>query len=157
MSTGRRPHEPAVLKLMVARLPNGALRFTTPTTPGWAAVATCPAQVARCIEAAFVEVQLAAYAAWRGVVYDLAEHEEELPPEALHVGERHPAEPEPRPPSVDEVARQRAIKHPRTHDPADWRRLPDGFLRSPAGRRYSPASRQGQAVLAAMRARGLTG
>lgn len=156
-ATGRRPHEPASIRVTVSRLPGGALRFETPTTPGWAAVAHCPAQVRDCIERAFIEVQVAAYAAWRGVVYDLAETEEKLPPGITDVGERHPAEPVPAPAPPDEVARKRHIRHPRTHEPTDWQLLSDGYLLSPAGRRYSPESRQGRTIVAALGSRGLTG
>jgi hypothetical protein len=145
-ASGRRAHEPAELTLQVRRLDDGSLRFATPTCPGWAFVARRPQQIGEAIARAYAEAQVAAYARLRGVLYDLAEHEEEVPPEAHPRGSRHPSEPEPAPP--DEVARRRRKRHPRTHEPEEWVELDSGYWRSPTGRRYGPTT----AVVASVRA-----
>ena len=82
------------------------------------------------------------------MLYDLAEHEDELPAGATPAGSRHPAEPEP--PREDEVAKRRRTKHPRTHPPEEWVELDSGYWRSPGGGRYRPDSQQVRAVLASL-------
>jgi hypothetical protein len=141
-----RPHEPAALRLIVSRTPTGALRFTTPLTPGWAMVATCPAEVPLAIERAWCEASIAAYARLRGVLYDLAETEEVVPPEAYARTRPHPGE---TPTEEDRLARRRRTKHPQTHDPECWVELSDGSYRSPRGRNYGPQTRVASAVRAA--------
>lgn len=149
---GRRAHEPSELRLLISRTADGRLILRTPMTPGWSFPASCPAELARGVEQAFTECAIAAYARLRGVLYDLAELEEVIPPEAYARGQRHPAEPEPQPEPVDEVAEKRRRKHPRTHEPEEWTELSDGYWLSPAGRRYSPTA----AIVASVRAaRGL--
>jgi hypothetical protein len=145
--SGRRPHEPAELTLQVRRLENGSLRFSTPTCPGWAFVARQPAQIGEAIARAYTEATVAAYARLRGVLYDLADTEEQLPRAAHPAGSRHPAEPEP--PAVDEVAKRRRTKHPRTHPAEEWVELDSGYWRAPGGGRYRPDS----TVVASVRAR----
>jgi hypothetical protein len=148
-----RTHEPSTLRLMVSREPCGCrgscsglhLRFSTPLTPGWSFVANCPAEVARGIEAAWTEATIAAYARLRGVLYDLAETEEVIPPEAYATTRPHPAE---TPGPEDEVEHRRRTKHPATHDPARWVELSDGGMISPRGRRYGPQTRVASAVRA---------
>lgn len=148
-------HEPSTLRLVVTRLDcscRGAcsgmhLRLSTPLTPGWSFVATCPAEVARGIEAAWSEATIAAYARLRGVLYDLAETEEQIPAEAYAVTRPHPAE---APDPADRAARRRRTKHPETHDPACWVELSDGGLLSPSGRKYGPGTRVASAVRARM-------
>ncbi len=146
-TSGRRPHEPAELTLRVRRLDDGRLRFTTPSCPGWAFVAHRPDMIAAALSQAWTEVAIAAYARLRGVLYDGAEHEDQLPAGATPAGTRHPAEPEP--PAVDEVAKRRRTKHPRTHPAEEWVDLGSGYWRSPTGRRYGSST----AVVASVRAR----
>lgn len=147
-TSGRRAHEPAELTLTVRRLDDGRLRFTMPgTCPGWAFTAHAPAMIGQAIASAYTEAAVAAYARLRGVLYDLAETEEELPAEAHPRGSRHPAEPTPPPP--DEVAKRRRTKHPRTHPPEEWVELGSGGMLSPTGRRYGAQT----AVVASVRAR----
>jgi hypothetical protein len=146
-TSGRRPHEPAELTLQVRRLENGSLRFSTPTCPGWAYVARTPAQIGEALARAWTEVVVAAYSRQRGVLYDLAETEEDLPAAAHPRGTRHPAEPAP--PPTDEVARRRRTKHPRTHPAEEWIELDSGYWQSPTGRRYGPQT----AVVASVRSR----
>jgi hypothetical protein len=117
-------------------------------TPGWAYCAQSPAELALGVEQAFTEAAIAAYARLRGILYDLAETEEVIPPAAYARGARHPAEPAEPPEPVDEVAARRRVKHPRTHEPEEWTELADGYWLSPAGRRYSP----GAAIVASVRA-----
>lgn len=137
MPAGRRPHEPAELTLRVRRTETGHLAFSLPgMCPGWEFVARQPAQIGEAIARAYTEAQLAAYARWRGALYDLAETEDEIPPEAYARGSRHPGEPDP--PPVDEVTQRRRKKHPGTHEPTEWTLLDDGGALSPAGRRYAP-------------------
>jgi hypothetical protein len=153
MTSGRRTHEPAELTLRVRRLDDGRLRFTLPQCPGWAFTAHRPAMIGEAIARCYTEATIAAYARLRGVVYDVAAetHPDELPVpvEALTPRTtRHPAEPAP--PPVDEVARRRSTKHPRTYAPDEWQQLPDGRWRSPGGGTYRPDSRQVQAVVASL-------
>lgn len=156
---GRRPHEPAELRLLVSRTDAG-LVVRTPMTPGWAGHARTPAELARVVEQAFAECAVAAYARLRGTLYDLAALEETIPDEAYAAGSTHPAEladareeaealapTEPDP--EDEVSRRRRAKHPRTHPPEQWVELPEGGMLSPKGRRYGETSRQVQQVRAA--------
>jgi hypothetical protein len=133
--TAQRPHEPPELRLIVTRSPQGGLILRTPLTPGWAYPARTPADLARGIELAYAEVACAMYARWRGVLYDLAETCEEIPPEAYAAGSQHPAEP-----VLDEVERRRRRNHPATHAPEAWVELSDGALLSPSGKRYRPDS-----------------
>lgn len=146
-TSGRRPHEPAELTLQVRRLDDGSLRFAMPSCPGWAFVARQPSQIGEAIARAYTEAAVAAYARLRGVLYDLAETEEEVPATARPRGSRHPAEPAPAPP--DEVGKRRRTKHPRTHPPEEWAELDSGYWRSPGGGRYRPDS----TVVASVRAR----
>jgi hypothetical protein len=131
----QRPHEPAELRLIVTRGEDGALILRTPVTPGWAFCCRRPADLAHGIEAAYAEVACAMYARWRGVLYDLAETEEEIPAAAYSAGTQHPAEP-----VLDEVERRRRRNHPNTHPPEAWVELEDGAMLSPSGKRYRPDS-----------------
>jgi hypothetical protein len=144
--SSRRPHEPESLTLVVTRRPGGGLIIRTPLCPGWAAPATCPAELAQRVEQAWLEAAVAAYARLRGVLYDLAATEEVIPPQAYAaVPTQHPAE------EADEVTAartRRRQRHPATHDPEQWVELPDGGWMSPRGRRYGPQTRVASAVRA---------
>jgi hypothetical protein len=115
--------------------PGGHLVLATPFTPGWTFAARSPADLARGVELAYAEVSCAMYARWRGVLYDLAETEEEIPAAAYAAGSPHPAEP-----VLDEVELRRRRNHPNTHAPEAWVELSDGAMLSPAGKRYRPDS-----------------
>jgi hypothetical protein len=80
--SSQRPHEPEHLTLTVSRAPTGGLIIRTPMCPGWAVPARSPQELAQRIEQAYCEAAVAAYARLRGVLYDLAETEERIPPEA---------------------------------------------------------------------------
>lgn len=133
--TARRPHEPEELTIKVSRAPAGGLVLRTPYTPGWAHHCPTPADLSRGIELAYAEVACAMYARWRGVLYDLAETEEQIPPEAYAHGSVHPAEP-----VLDELEKKRRRNHPNTHPPEAWVELEDGAMLSPGGKRYRPDS-----------------
>lgn len=110
---GRQRAPTAIVPLVVRRSPDGRLVFSSPALPGWGRAATGPTEVARAVDAALCEVDLAAYAARRQVAYDAA----------------HLADPvvEPMPPGR------------RCPDPwpcSMWTPLPDGRWRSPTGRVY---------------------
>lgn len=147
----RRPHEPRELRLLVSRGEDGGLVIRTPMTPGWAFCARSPAQLAEGIERAYAECAVAAYARLRGVLYDLAETEEEIPAEAFAAGSRHPSEPEAEP--EDEVAVKRRKKHPLSHPPEAWTELEDGGMLSPGGLRYGPDTQKVQQVRALVASR----
>jgi hypothetical protein len=144
----RNPHEPVELHVLVSRGVDGRVVLRTPMTPGWSYAALTPAELARGIEQAFAECAIAAYARLRGVLYDLAETEEVIPPEAYARGRLHPAEPELVEQPVDEVATRRRSKHPKTHPPEEWVELDDGRWLSPKGRYYGPQT----AIVASVRA-----
>jgi predicted RNase H-like HicB family nuclease len=141
--SSRRPHEPEQLTVLVTRQPGGGFVLRCPMCPGWAVPARTPAELAQMMERAWQEAAIAAYARLRGVLYDLAETEECIPPSAYPaVPTAHPGE------NADEVAarRRRRQRHPATHDPERWMELEDGSLLSPAGRRYGPETRVASAV-----------
>lgn len=131
--SSRRPHEPEIMQLLVRRTPDGGLVLSTPLTPGWAVPARTPAELAQRIEQAWLEYACAAYARVRGVCYDLAETEEEIPPEAFAVGREHPAE---APDEIDRARRRRAQRG--IHQPEEWVELSDGRWMSPSGQKYGP-------------------
>lgn len=143
-TSGRRAHEPAELTVTVRRLDDGSLQFTTATCPGWAFVARQPQQIGEALARAWTEAAVAAYAKLHGVLYDLAETEDDAAPPTTR---RHPAEPEP--PREDEIGKRRRRKHPRTHPPEEWQELDSGYFRSPTGRTYGPQT----AIVASVRAR----
>lgn len=145
--SSRRPHEPESLTLEVSRRDGGGFILRCSLAPGWAVPARTPAELAVRMEQAWQEAAIAAYARLRGMLYDLAETEEVIPPEAFPVSVTvHPAEP------ADEVAvrRRRRQRHPATHPPEQWVELEDGRWMSPTGRRYGPETRQVRAVVASL-------
>lgn len=131
--SARRPHEPEVMQLLVTRREGGGFILSTPLCPGWAVPARTPAELAARMEQAWCEAAIAAYARWRGVLYDLAATEEVIPAGAYPAGREHPAE------NSDEVERARRRRRQRgTHPPELWVELPDGAWLSPKGHRYGP-------------------
>jgi hypothetical protein len=147
--SSRRPHEPEQLTVFVSRRPGGGFILSTPLCPGWAVPARTPAELAQMMERAWCEAAIAAYARLRGVLYDLAETEECIPPAAYPAVEtRHPAE---EPDEVTRARQRRRQRHPATHEPEQWQELEDGSMLSPRGRRYGPETRVASAV---RRARG---
>jgi hypothetical protein len=138
----RVPHQVRELNLRVEPLPGGGVRVSTPQARGWAAVAKSESELARAVLSAFTEVQIAAYSAWKGQVYDL---------DALT--DVDPADPKtalPAPP----VRRNRTTRSDVAH-PSEWARLPDGRWRSPRGRVYGPESQLVRRVVQNRRALGI--
>lgn len=129
------------LQLRVEQLPEGGVRLSTPQARGWAAVAKTDSELARAVLSAFTEVQIAAYSAWKGQVYDL---------DALtDVDPTDPATALPAPPR-----RNRSTRSDVAH-PSEWARLPDGRWRSPRGRVYGPDSQLVRRVVQNRRAIGI--
>lgn len=112
------------LDLKVETLADGMLRVSTPLARGWAAVARNPFELARAIQAAFTEAQMASYARWKGEAYELDLATDVVPGDALAAAVR----------STEFKHRTRSD----THSPADWCPMPDGRWRSPSGRAYRP-------------------
>lgn len=143
--SSQRPHEPEQLTILISRRPGGGFLLRTPLCPGWCVPARDPAELALAMERAWCEAALAAYARLRGALYDLAETEECVPPEAFPaVATAHPGDSD----EVEEARRRRRQRHPATHEPERWVELPDGGMLSPTGRRYGPETRVASAVRA---------
>lgn len=145
--SSRRPHEPEIIQLLVSRKEGGGFILRTPFTPGWAFPCNTPADLARGVEAACTEYAVAAYARLRGILYDLAETEVVVPPEAYAQTSPHPAD---EPDEVEVRRRRRRERHPATHEPEQWTELADGRWLSPTGRRYGPETRVASAVRQAL-------
>lgn len=136
------PHQVREVTMRIETLPDGGIRMSTPQARGWAAVAHNDRELARAILSAFTEAQVAAYAAWKGQVYDL---------DALtDVDPQDPATALPDAPR----RRDRTVRSDTRH-PADWARLDDGRWRSPGGRVYQETSQLVQRVIANRRALGI--
>lgn len=141
-----RAHRVRQVQLVVEQLDTGGLRFTSPTmAPGWAVVAAgSPYDVARAVAVSFREAEVAAYARWRGRLYD---HDD---PTAR--GRPDPAEPPERPRSAASWAARGPARfrpdRPDVHPPDRWQPLPDGGYLSPSGRRYGPDTQCARKVAA---------
>lgn len=115
------PTSLARLPVIVERLPGGGLRLSSPDLPGWSRVGRGAHELARNLDEAWLELQVAAYAAGHGETYDLAHHD---------------ARPETQP-AVRPLTRPDGARIWRySHDPAEWRPLPSGDWESPSGRTY---------------------
>lgn len=130
-------HQVRSVTIRVDQLPNGRLRISTPTARGWAAVAGNQPELARAIQGAFCEAQVAAYARWRGTQYDLDAMTAHVPgdPLAGRKPQRQQAKGNKRAARTGEgwaYGQQR----PDVHLPNEWAEQPDGRWRSPSGRMY---------------------
>jgi hypothetical protein len=132
-------HQVRSITVRVEQLENGRLRISTPTARGWAAVAATQPELARAIQGAFTEAQVAAYARWRGTRYDLDALTAHVPGDALagKKGQRKQGtgKTNKRAPRAGEgwgYGQQR----PDVHLPNEWAEQPDGRWRSPSGRMY---------------------
>lgn len=130
------------VSLVVETLPDGAVRVSSPQARGWAGVARNPSELARVVASAFTEVQVAAYAAWQGQLYDLDE--------LTDVDPGDPTTALPTPPK----RRNRTVRSDAQH-PADWQRTEDGRWRSPGGRYYRDGCQLVERVKANRRALGI--
>lgn len=123
-------HRPTMIPLTVEYLAGGRMRVETPLTRGWSSVVRSPHELARAIEAAFVEVTIAGYARSRNEQYDLSKLTAQVdgdPRTALSMSAS--AAPTHRPVRTGKPPKPR-------HDPADWAKLDDGRWRAPGGKRY---------------------
>jgi hypothetical protein len=102
--------------VQIDSLPGHALKVSLPRLGEWMRVVWSPEQLARAVAEAFREAQCAAYADFRGEVYD------QDAPERGRTGR----------------AERRRLGGFRTdtYDPRAWARYEDGTWRSPAGLRY---------------------
>lgn len=132
------------ITLTVDTLPDGSLRFSTPSARGWAAVARTQPEVTRAIQGAFTEAQVAAYAAWRGTQYDLSALTDHVPGDAMAPPRPKRRTRRPRGGDGWGYGQQR----PDVHLPTEWTELPDGRWRSPGGRTYRADAAQVQRVRA---------
>lgn len=137
-----RPHQPRAINIQVETLPGGRLRVSTPQARGWAAAASTPQELARAVQAAFAEVQVASYARAKNAGYDLDLLTEQVRGDPL-AGER-------RAPS-----RSRARR--RSYPVENWTKMEDqsGVWVSPSGRRYRPGTQVVRLVVAKREALGL--
>lgn len=114
----------------------GLLRLTTPSAPGWAATARNPYELARALELAFVESQVAAYSKFRQCEYDMSEPEQEVTPR------RRP--------------RRRSASRCDVHDPREWTLTADGRWKAPGGNKYRESTDTVQRVMQARMRMGLS-
>lgn len=157
-----------------------AVLISSPDLPGWACSAAGLHAIGACLDSAWTEAAIAAYAARHGAPYDAAHlADANQSPEARWKrgpdgswtspqGRRYEAGSE-RARRRDEIARgegppptRRIVNGDGTpiwrvaHDPADWTPLPGGDWRSPGGHRYRANSAQVTRVIALRLAAGLT-
>jgi hypothetical protein len=141
-------HRPRVISVQVEQLADGSLRLSTPHARGWAAVAHDPVQLARGLEAAFLETSVAAYSRARREPYDLDALTSHQPGDPLadrpqqRVRSRNPA--------------RRAA-----HSPAAWEKVTmedksGAMWRSPGGRLYREDTQAVRNVVAKRRGMGLS-
>jgi hypothetical protein len=129
-------HQVRTLNLRVDDIPGVGLRISMATARGWAGVARTPQELARVVQQAFTEAQVAAYAKWRGVGYDLSQVTDAVPGDPL-------APPRPRRPARRNRREEgwgAGQRRPDVHLPTEWEEQADGRWRSPAGRMYRPDS-----------------
>jgi len=140
-------HQPNIIPLTVEFLPDGRWRVETPLTRGWSSVVRTPAELGRALATARVEVTVAAYARSRNAKYDLSRMTEEVPgdPRTALVA------------SAAAPPTHRTPRNPRParHDPAAWRKMPDGRWQSPNGMNYRADAKVVQNVVKLRAERGL--
>ena len=139
----RGAHTPSAILVRVEPLKNGGYRLSTPHARGWAAVATTPLRLAHSMAAAFIEVQVSAYARAHGKVYDLDNMTMQVQGDPL-AGL-----------PMSREARPRSGRRRRSHNPADWQMTDNGSWRSPGGRVYQAGSQVVQRVVQNRAALGL--
>jgi hypothetical protein len=140
-------HRPTMIPLTVEYLPGGAVRVETPLTRGWSSVARTPQELARSIEAAFIEVTVAGYARAHNAKYDLSALTEQVDGDqrtSLAAAAGTPSTHRPAGPG-----------RPARHDPSAWAKQPDGRWRAPSGRLFRAETQVVQNVLALRREHGL--
>lgn len=117
-------------------LPDGHIRLTCQQAPGY--VTVCRPPQAEVLGRLRTEAEVAAYARWRGHVYDHAAIEES--PAGLADPDTSPVRGQPA-----QINRQRQNRTD-VHDPRQWAVMPDGRYRSPRGRSYGPDTQLGRRI-----------
>jgi hypothetical protein len=137
--TGAAPvrHQVRTVDVRLETLPQGFIRVSTPQARGWSVTVRTRDDLARAIQQAFTEAQVASYAAWRGEAYDLDAMTEVDNSDPLTAATR----------THNFTARARSD----VHNPNDWTPMPDGRWRSPGGRIYSSNTDAVRKVLAKRR------
>lgn len=154
------------------------IRLTSPLLPGWVCSATSLPSIGACIDSAWNELQIAAYAAVRGAPYDAAHlAEAAADPDGWQRGAdgtwTSPTGMKYAPGTVqaerrERIARGEGMPPARrvtssdgtpiwrlSHDPAHWTPLPGGDWRAPGGHRYRAGSRIVARIIARRLALGL--
>lgn len=144
-------HQVRELSLRVEALPNGALRVSTESARGWAAVVRTSMQLTAAIQEAFTEAQVAAYARAHGQRYDLDELTDPIPGDPLAPPRARPR----RRRNNETEGWGMNQRRPDTLDPTEWVLLSDGRWQSPGGQRWRPESQMAQRVVARRKAEGL--
>jgi len=137
--TGAAPirNQVRVVFLRLETLASGLLRVSSPQARGWAVTVHSRDDLAKVVQLAFIEAQVASYATWRGQAYDL----DAMTP----VDESSPLTAATR--TRDFTLRARSD----VHNPDDWVPMPDGRWRSPGGRVYGADTDAVRKVLAKRR------
>jgi hypothetical protein len=128
------------IPLQAEILPEGGIRISTPLARGWAGHARTASELASALATAFVEVEVAGYAAAHGQNYDQDRLTEQVPGDPL---------------AGTKMARRRGpVQRRAAHPPEAWSMNDDGSWRSPAGRTYPATSPHVQRVIAKLEAKG---
>jgi hypothetical protein len=149
------------ITVTIERQPAGGLRFTIPGMPDWAATAHGAFEIARAIDAAWTETDIAAYARRRGTIRDaqvwddLLDHTRRPCLDGRHEPDID-APPRPRHLRVVRAAETRAAAARPVTTQGDrelqrareWSRRADGAWRSPAGRWFRSDSEHVRRIVA---------
>ena len=143
--TTRPPEDPDDRPVVVhVRRRVKGLLLTVPALKGWVARPTTQHELARALYEALREIEIAAYAAARGAVYDQTHLASTPESEAAARPILHP---------VERSDGSRIWRE--SHRPEDWVPLPDGTWRSPSGHIYGRETQAVRRVLAHRAAAGL--
>lgn len=128
-----------VVPLQAEILPGGAMRISSPLARGWAGYARTAIELANTVANAFLEVEVAGYAAAHGQHYDQDRLTEQVHGDPL---------------AGTKMTRRRGpVQRRASHPPEAWSMNDDGSWRSPAGRTYPQTSPQVQRVIAKLEAK----
>jgi hypothetical protein len=128
------------IPLQAEILPGGGIRISTPLARGWAGHARTAVELANTLAHAFVEVEVAGYAAAHGENYDQDRLTEQVNDDPLA--------------GAKMTRRRGPVQRRAAHPPEMWSMNDDGSWRSPAGRRYPADSQHVQRVIAKLEAKG---
>lgn len=155
------------ITVTIERLPAGGLRFTMPGWDDWCAVGHGPFEIARAIDAAWVEADIATYARARGTIRDVEVWDDLLDHTRRPATDGH-TDPDPDSPprrrhlravQAEEAraARARVIATQGSRElrrAREWSRRADGMWCSPAGRWFHADSEHARRVAAILREHG---